>query len=84
MVSVKIPEFMESAVNGWFSILEVQFHLQNVVTPKTKFHAVVMSLPAETVAKLLIAPLKSQDYEEVKHALIEAHKNTKPKLLKKN
>ena len=76
-------EFMETAVNGWFTILEAQFHLRNVTASKTKFYAVISSLPAEEVGKLTNAIFASQDYEELKRTLIEAHEQTKPEFLEK-
>ena len=82
-VNIKAPEFMETAVNGWFAILEAQFHLQNVTASKAKFYVVVSSLAAEEVGKLPNATLVSQDYEELKRTLIEAHEPTKPQLLEK-
>ena len=36
-VNIKAPEFMETAVNRWFTILEAYFHLKNVMASKTKF-----------------------------------------------
>ena len=74
---------METAVNGWFTILEDQFHLRNVTALKTKFYVVISSLPAKEVGKLPNAILASQDYEELKRTLIEAHEQTKPDLLEK-
>ena len=68
-VNIKALEFMETAVNGWFTILEAQFHLRNVT--------------AEEVGKLPNATLASQYYEELKQTLIEAHEQTKPELLEK-
>ena len=72
-VNIKAPEFMETAVNGWFTILEAQFHFRNVTSSKTKFYAVVSSLPAEEVGKLPNSTLASQNYEELKRTLIEVH-----------
>ena len=80
-VNIKALEFMETAVNGWITILEAQFHLRNVTASKTKFYAVVSSLPAKEVGKLPNAILASQDYEELKRTLIEPHEQTKPELL---
>ena len=82
-VNIKAPEFMETAVNGWFTILEAQFHLRNVMASKTKFYAVVSSLPTEEVGKLPNATLASQNYEELKRTLIEAPERTKSGLLEK-
>ena len=72
-VNIKAPEFMETAVNGRFTILEAQFHLRNVTASKTKFYAVVSLLPAEEVGKLPNATLASKNYEKLKRTLIEAH-----------
>ena len=82
-ITIKTPEFMEMAVNGWFSILEAQFHLRNITASTTKFYTVISSLPAEVVAKIPITILESKKYEEIKQSLIEAHERTKPKLLDK-
>ena len=82
-VNIKAPEFMETAVNGWFTILEAQFHLRNVTASKTKLYAVISSLPAEEVGKIPNTTLASQDYEEIKQTPIEAHERTKPELLEK-
>ena len=82
-INIKTPEFMETAVNGWFSILETQFHLRNIPASTTKFYTVISSLPAEVVAKIPITILESKKYEEIKQSLIEAHERTKPELLDK-
>ena len=82
-INIKTPEFMETAVNGWFSILEAQFHLRNITASTTKFYTVISSLPAEVVAKIPITILESKKYEEIKQSLIEAHERTKPELLDK-
>ena len=50
-INIKTPEFMETAVNGWFSILEAQFHLRNITASTTKFY---------TVAKIPITILESK------------------------
>ena len=57
-INMKTPEFMETAVNGWFSILEAQFHLRNITASTTKFYTVISSLPAEVVAKIPITILE--------------------------
>ena len=74
---------METAVNGWFTISEAEFHLRNVMASKTKFYAIISSLPAEEVDKLPNDIIASQNYEELKRTLIEAHEQTKPELLEK-
>ena len=82
-VNIKAPEFMETVVNGWFTISEAEFHLRNVTASKTKFYAIISSLPAEEVGKLPNHIIASQNYEELKWILIEAHEQTKPELLEK-
>ena len=42
-VTIKMPDFMESAVMGWFKILEAQFTLKGVTTSATKFLHVLAS-----------------------------------------
>lgn len=42
--SMKALEFMETAINGLFSILEVQFCLWNGMTSETKIFTVIASL----------------------------------------
>ena len=65
-INIKTPEFMETAVNGWFSILEAQFHLRNITAFTTKFYTVISSLPAEVVAKIPIRILESKKYARKK------------------
>lgn len=54
-VSIKAPEFMETAVNDWFSILKAQFSLWNVMASVTKFFMVIASLLAEAIVKILLS-----------------------------
>lgn len=82
-VSIKAPEFIETAVNDWFSILKAQFHLQNVMASVTKFFMVIASSPAETIVKILLFILESQNYEELKCTLIEEYERIKLELLYK-
>ena len=48
-VTIKMPEFMESSVKGWFQILEAQFTLKGVTVSATKFLHVLATLPANIV-----------------------------------
>ena len=59
----KIPEFMETTVKGWFTIIKAQFHLRNMTALKTKSYTVISSLLAKEIAKLPNATLESQIYE---------------------
>ena len=40
-VSVKPPAFMESAVQGWFAIMQAQFHLSKITNNTTRFYHVL-------------------------------------------
>ena len=51
-VTVKVPEFMESAVTGWFKIVESQFTLRGITKSETKFLHLITNLPAQVVAKI--------------------------------
>ncbi|KAF0311973.1 Lamin Dm0 [Amphibalanus amphitrite] len=49
-VSVKPPAFMETAVQGWFAIMEAQFHLAKITSDTTRFYHVLAALPPTTVS----------------------------------
>ena len=82
-VTIKMPDFMESAVMGWFKILEAQFTLKGVTTSATKFLHVLATLPANIVSKIPEAIILSNKYEKLKDAVISIYEETKPELLDK-
>ena len=82
-VNIKPPDFMEASVNGWFTILEAQFHLRKVSVPVTKFYSVISALPAEIVTKLPPTVLQNKNYEELKTTVLNMYEKTKPELLDK-
>ena len=82
-VAIKVPEFMETAVSGWFAIIEAQFHLRNVTDPTTKYFHVISHLPPDVVAKLSPAILTSQKYDELKDSVVSSYEKTKPELFSK-
>ena len=79
-VSIRIPPFMESAIRGWFSIVEAQFSLRNINVSSTKYFHVLSALPPEIVTKISASVLNEQSYDALKNALIQNHERTKPEL----
>ena len=82
-VAIKAPEFMESAVPGWFAIMEAQFNLAKIQTDSTKFYHVLASLPATTIARLdpaALSPPTSQKYETLKQAVSELYEKSKAEI----
>ena len=43
---------METAVTGWFAVINGQFHIANVKSESTKFYRVLSALPPDTTAHL--------------------------------
>lgn len=82
-VTIKAPAFSESALPGWFTILESQFNLKNITAQSTKFFNVVSALPADLVAKLPQDLITQQNYDELKKTVIEIYEKTKPELFNK-
>ena len=83
MVSIKPPEFMDTAVDGWFVILNSQFHLRNITTSKTKFYTALAALPADLVSRLPSYIVESENYDSLKDKVISIYEETKPELLDK-
>lgn len=82
-VSIKTPDFMETAVNGWFSIIEAQFHLKSVSVSATKFYHVISALPAEVVARLPVSIFEQKNYDCLKEAVVTMYEGSKPEMLDK-
>ena len=82
-MSVRPPPFMETAVSGWFAILDAQFHLANVSCGTTKFFHVLASLPADVVARVDPTVIAGQDFANLKGVVIEMFEKTKPELFEK-
>ena len=79
-VSIRMPPFMESAIRGWFSIIEANFALRNITVSSTKYYHVLSALPPEIVSKISASVLNEQSYDALKNALIQIHERTKPEL----
>ena len=82
-VSIKMPQFMETAASGWFQILEAQFHLKNIRSEETKYFHVIAALPPDLIAKLPHTLLENKAFKELKEAVISLHEKTKPELFSK-
>ena len=79
-VSIRMPPFMESAIGGWFSIIEAHFSLRNITVSSTKYFHVLSALPPEIVTKIPASVLNEQSYDALKNALIQIHERTKQEL----
>ena len=79
-VSIKPPAFMDCAVQGWFAIMEAQFHLASIKADTSKFYHVLASLPPTTISKLDSSVLTGKDYTKLKSAVTELHERSKPEL----
>ena len=82
-VTIKAPPFMETAVNGWFQILEAQFNLRNIVNEETKFYHVLANLPPETVSRIPSEIIENRRFTDLKTHVKELFEKTKPELFEK-
>lgn len=82
-LAIKAPTFMETAVMGWFQIMEAQFYLRKITTDETKFYHVLSALPAETVGRLSEPILIDKNYISLKAEVIDMFEKTKPELFEK-
>ena len=79
-VSVKPPAFMETAVQGWFAIMEAQFHLAKITSDTTRFYHVLAALPPTTVSKLDTSVLGSSSYATLRDAVCSLYERTRSEL----
>ena len=82
-VSVKPPPFMESAVPGWFAIMDAQFHIAQITSAKTKFYHVLSSLPPETISHIPPDVLKQKDFKVLQETVTDMYEKTKPELFER-
>ena len=82
-MAIRPPPFMETAVSGWFAILDAQFHLANISSNDTKFFHVLSSLPADVVARVDPSVIAAHDFSSLKSAVVEMFERTKPELFEK-
>ena len=79
-ISVKPPAFMETAVQGWFAIMEAQFHLAKITSDTTRFYHVLAALPPTTVSKLDTSLLDSSSYATLRDAVCSLYERTRSEL----
>lgn len=79
-VSIKAPPFMENHMEGWFTIMEAQFHLQKISVESTKYFHVIAALPPNIVCKISTATLDSQLYSKLKEEVIQLLERSKAEL----
>ena len=79
-VSVKIPQFMHAAVDGWFAICEAQFELGNISNETTRFYHVLSNLPPDLISNLPTTTITSKSYTKLRDGVISMHEQSKPEL----
>ena len=62
LVSIKTIVFSETAIRGWFPIMEAQFTLKGVTATQTKFYSILAAPRAEIVEKLPASIIDAKDY----------------------
>ena len=77
---IKVPAFMETAVPGWFTILNAQFALSRITKNKTKFQHTLVALPPDTIDKLDSSVLESEDFSQLKNAVSRLYESSKSEL----
>ena len=72
-VSLKLPEFWESAATVWFAQAEAQFTIRHITSDDTKYCYVVAALGSSTASRLvsfLVNPPPHRKYEAIKAQLL--------------
>lgn len=82
-VSIKVPQFMETSVDGWFDIIEAQFELANVSRSSTRFFHVISALPADIVCSVSSEARASKSYEKIKEEILSLYEKSKAEMLDK-
>ena len=81
--SVKAPAFMDTAVEGWFAIMDAQFHLAHITQTQSKFYHVLAVLPPDTVSRLGPDVLSNKTFEGLKEAVTSLYAQSKPELFER-
>lgn len=79
-VSVKAPQFDETAATRWFQIIESQFVLANVSVPSTKFHIAFSNLPVCVTTQISDSVIADASYDDLKKAVIATYARSAPEL----
>ena len=81
--NVKPPAFMDTAVEGWFAIMNAQFHLARITSTQSKFYHVLAALPPDTVSRLDPDVLSKTSFDDLKQAVIGLYAQSKPELFER-
>lgn len=82
-VSIKPPVFMDTAVDGWFAIMDAQFNIAKITNSQTKFYHVLSALPPETISHIPRAVLSNKNFSELQTAVTDMYEKTKPEMFEK-
>ena len=82
-VSVKPPPFMETAVQGWFAVMDAQFFISKITSSATKFYHILSALPPDTIAHIPKEILDGKDFETLKTTVTDMYERTKPELFER-
>ena len=82
-VSIKMPTFMETAADAWFSILEANFHIKKITVEQTKYFHLISVLPPDIVSKIPASRRTDQNYTNIKEDVIAIYERSKPELFSK-
>lgn len=82
-VSIKPPAFMETAVQGWFAVMDAQFHIAGITVEATKFYHVLSALPPDTIAHIPQVTLTSTNFKELQQVVTDMYEKTKPELFER-
>lgn len=82
-ISVKVPEFADTYVQGWFNLLEAQFALRSISQESTKFFNLLSSLPPSVISNIPKETINSRNYGETKAIILQQYEKSKPEMLEK-
>ena len=82
-VALKPPEFSDTSPALWFRIMQAQFNIKGITASPTKFYHVISALPTATLENIPPNILDSENYDELKEAIISFYEQTKPELFAK-
>ncbi|XP_056149748.1 gastrula zinc finger protein XlCGF57.1-like [Lampris incognitus] len=74
-VSLKLPDFWETAAAAWFAHIKAQFAIRNITVVETKYYYVVVALGTSTASRilgLLQDPPSVDKYDTIKRHLLQA------------
>jgi hypothetical protein len=82
-VTIKAPAFSENSVIFFFKVFDAQFKFGRITSDETKYFHAISSIPMEYLEILPRDVIDSNNYENLKSALIAAYEQSKPELFEK-